>query len=274
MTDSKNINNPVGQGGGQRKRQSRAERQNNGPHRNLDRQGAADKKAELVRKMREKTRIAEDAGQAGDDTAQAGGTAATGRHRTGQGPDRDAWSRPCCRIGDLLPHRVRPVPLGSRRHPWLPQIRGPSPPPLSCSSAVPPVPSPGDTEQGPVAARADTACEGAARCPDALGEQEHRAVAAPLPAPTGQDSRSPGRRAAPSVMVMATTTSTAAHTSLASVTLEVPDIEAARRFYSAFGVGTSYACGRPTSIPPDSAASPWRSRSPVRPPSTARRRRR
>ncbi|MEU7390025.1 glyoxalase [Streptomyces tanashiensis] len=39
-------------------------------------------------------------------------------------------------------------------------------------------------------------------------------------------------------MVMATTTSTAAHTSLASVTLEVPDIEAARRFYSAFGVDT------------------------------------
>ncbi|MFB7935683.1 DUF6243 family protein [Streptomyces sp. NPDC127049] len=55
MTDSKNINNPVGQGGGQRKKQSRAERQNNGPHRNLDRQGAADRKAELVRKMREKT---------------------------------------------------------------------------------------------------------------------------------------------------------------------------------------------------------------------------
>ncbi|MGK5734137.1 DUF6243 family protein, partial [Streptomyces sp. URMC 124] len=41
MTDSKNINNPIGQGGGQRKKLSRAERQNNGPHRNLDRQGAA-----------------------------------------------------------------------------------------------------------------------------------------------------------------------------------------------------------------------------------------
>ncbi|MFI9152390.1 glyoxalase [Streptomyces sp. NPDC053367] len=37
-------------------------------------------------------------------------------------------------------------------------------------------------------------------------------------------------------MVMATTTSTAAHTSLASVTLEVADLEAARRFYTAFGV--------------------------------------
>ncbi|MFE0382234.1 DUF6243 family protein, partial [Streptomyces inhibens] len=33
MTVSKNINNPVGMGGGQRKKLSRAERQNNGPHR-------------------------------------------------------------------------------------------------------------------------------------------------------------------------------------------------------------------------------------------------
>jgi predicted lactoylglutathione lyase len=39
-------------------------------------------------------------------------------------------------------------------------------------------------------------------------------------------------------MVMATTASTAARTSLASVTLEVADLEAARRFYSAFGVDT------------------------------------
>uniref|UniRef100_A0AAU2K1J0 Glyoxalase n=1 Tax=Streptomyces sp. NBC_00049 TaxID=2903617 RepID=A0AAU2K1J0_9ACTN len=39
-------------------------------------------------------------------------------------------------------------------------------------------------------------------------------------------------------MVMATTASTAANTSLASVTLEVADPEAARRFYSAFGVDT------------------------------------
>ncbi|WP_436843380.1 glyoxalase [Streptomyces narbonensis] len=37
---------------------------------------------------------------------------------------------------------------------------------------------------------------------------------------------------------MATTTSTTANTSLASVTLEVTDPEAARRFYSAFGVDT------------------------------------
>ncbi|MEU3771887.1 glyoxalase [Streptomyces sp. NPDC032472] len=37
-------------------------------------------------------------------------------------------------------------------------------------------------------------------------------------------------------MVMATTTSTAAPTSLASVTLEVTDPEAAHRFYTAFGV--------------------------------------
>ncbi|MCP3757571.1 DUF6243 family protein [Streptomyces sp. TBY4] len=71
MTDSKNINNPVGQGGGQRKKLSRAERQNNGPHRNLDRQNAADRKAELLRKMREKAAAAEGAAQAGDDTAQS-----------------------------------------------------------------------------------------------------------------------------------------------------------------------------------------------------------
>ncbi|WP_405775637.1 glyoxalase [Streptomyces sp. NBC_00859] len=37
---------------------------------------------------------------------------------------------------------------------------------------------------------------------------------------------------------MATTASTTADTSLASVTLEVADLEAARRFYSAFGVDT------------------------------------
>jgi len=71
VTVSKNINNPVGMGGGQRKKQSRAERQNNGPHRNLDRQGAADQKAELVRKMREKVGAAEDAGQTSDDAAQS-----------------------------------------------------------------------------------------------------------------------------------------------------------------------------------------------------------
>ncbi|MEV6953662.1 DUF6243 family protein [Streptomyces sp. NPDC051183] len=71
MTDSKNINNPVGQGGGQRKKLSRAERQNNGPHRNLDRRGAADQKAELVRKMREKTRAPKATGQTDEDTAQS-----------------------------------------------------------------------------------------------------------------------------------------------------------------------------------------------------------
>ncbi|MFJ9322177.1 DUF6243 family protein [Streptomyces globisporus] len=65
MTDSKNINNPVGMGGGQRKRQSRAERQNNGPHRNLDRKNAAEQKAELVRKMREKAGASGDTGQTG-----------------------------------------------------------------------------------------------------------------------------------------------------------------------------------------------------------------
>ncbi|WP_329280440.1 DUF6243 family protein [Streptomyces sp. NBC_00691] len=71
MTDSKNINNPVGQGGGQRKRQSRAERQNNGPHRNRDRQNAADRKAELVRKMREKTGTAEGADRTDDDNDES-----------------------------------------------------------------------------------------------------------------------------------------------------------------------------------------------------------
>ncbi|MFB7756905.1 DUF6243 family protein [Streptomyces sp. NPDC056121] len=71
MTVSKNINNPVGMGGGQRKKLSRTERQNNGPHRNLDRQGAAEQKAELVRKMREKAVAADGARQAGDDSAQS-----------------------------------------------------------------------------------------------------------------------------------------------------------------------------------------------------------
>ncbi|ATL31656.1 DUF6243 family protein [Streptomyces formicae] len=68
---SKNINNPVGMGGGQRKKQSRAERQNNGPHRNLDRKGAADQKAELLRKMREKVGGTEGAAKTGDDAAQS-----------------------------------------------------------------------------------------------------------------------------------------------------------------------------------------------------------
>jgi hypothetical protein len=71
VTVSKNINNPVGMGGGQRKKLSRAERQNNGPHRNLDRQGAAAQRAELVRKMREKVGAVEGSGQTSDDTAQS-----------------------------------------------------------------------------------------------------------------------------------------------------------------------------------------------------------
>ncbi|MFJ4336913.1 DUF6243 family protein [Streptomyces sp. NPDC088915] len=71
MTDSKNINNPVGQGGGQRKKLSRAERQNNGPHRNLDRQGAADRKAELVRKMKEKVGTSESTDETDDTAAQS-----------------------------------------------------------------------------------------------------------------------------------------------------------------------------------------------------------
>ncbi len=70
MTTSKNINNPVGQGGGQRKRQSRDERANNGPHRNADRASAAEKKAELLAKMREKAVGGGDAQQAEGDASQ------------------------------------------------------------------------------------------------------------------------------------------------------------------------------------------------------------
>ncbi|GAA3489562.1 MULTISPECIES: DUF6243 family protein [Streptomyces] len=71
MTTSKNINNPVGQGGGQRKRQSRDERANNGPHRNADRASAAEKKAELLAKMREKAAGGGDAQQADGDASQS-----------------------------------------------------------------------------------------------------------------------------------------------------------------------------------------------------------
>ncbi|MEU5033490.1 DUF6243 family protein [Streptomyces rubiginosohelvolus] len=87
MTDSKNINNPVGMGGGQRKRQSRAERQNNGPHRNLDRKNAADQKAELVRKMREKAGASGGAGQAGTagGSGQMGATEDAGQADTAAG---------------------------------------------------------------------------------------------------------------------------------------------------------------------------------------------
>jgi hypothetical protein len=105
MTVSKNINNPVGMGGGQLKRPSRAERQNNGPHRNLDRKAAADRKAELVRKIREKAGAAEGAGQTGGRAdGQTGKRATTphradaplsaGQHRTGQDQRRDARSGP------------------------------------------------------------------------------------------------------------------------------------------------------------------------------------
>ncbi|MER6597490.1 DUF6243 family protein [Streptomyces parvus] len=87
MTDSKNINNPVGMGGGQRKRQSRAERQNNGPHRNLDRKNAADQKAELVRKMREKTGASGGAGQTGpaEGAGQAGPAEGAGQAGPAEG---------------------------------------------------------------------------------------------------------------------------------------------------------------------------------------------
>ncbi|MGW0643404.1 MULTISPECIES: DUF6243 family protein [Streptomyces] len=87
MTDSKNINNPVGMGGGQRKRQSRAERQNNGPHRNLDRKNAAEQKAELVRKMREKAGASGSAGQPGvaESSGQAGAADEAGQTDTPTG---------------------------------------------------------------------------------------------------------------------------------------------------------------------------------------------
>ncbi|WGP11516.1 DUF6243 family protein [Streptomyces sp. SH5] len=87
MTDSKNINNPVGMGGGQRKRQSRAERQNNGPHRNLDRKNAAEQKAELVRRMREKAGTGGSAGQpgTGEGSGQTGAADDAGQSDTAAG---------------------------------------------------------------------------------------------------------------------------------------------------------------------------------------------
>ena len=116
MTVSKNINNPVGMGGGQRKRLSRAERQNNGPHRNLDRQGAADQKAELVRKMREKTGAADNAGQ----TRRRHRTELTHPRREAGtvqqlGPGRDARPGPRCPTAWPAPLSPgRPRGLGRR----------------------------------------------------------------------------------------------------------------------------------------------------------------
>ncbi len=50
---AKSKNNLLGVGG-QRKKLSRADQQGNGPARNADRKTAAEQKAELVRKMRER----------------------------------------------------------------------------------------------------------------------------------------------------------------------------------------------------------------------------
>ncbi|WP_046503538.1 DUF6243 family protein [Streptomyces odonnellii] len=50
---AKSRNNLLGVGG-QRKKLSRADQQGNGPARNADRKAAADQKAELLRKMRER----------------------------------------------------------------------------------------------------------------------------------------------------------------------------------------------------------------------------
>ncbi|MEU5399014.1 DUF6243 family protein [Streptomyces sp. NPDC005963] len=60
---AKSRNNLLGVGG-QRKKLSRADQQAGGPSRNADRQAAADQKAELLRKMRER---AQDGG--GEQTA-------------------------------------------------------------------------------------------------------------------------------------------------------------------------------------------------------------
>ncbi len=105
MTDSKNIDNPVGQGGGQRKRLSRSERQNNNLRRNLDRQGAADRKAQLVRKTREKyvelrtpDRRATTPHRA-DAPPPQGGTARGRAPTAARGPDPAAASGLCCRTG-------------------------------------------------------------------------------------------------------------------------------------------------------------------------------
>ncbi|TXS35781.1 DUF6243 family protein [Streptomyces sp. OR43] len=51
---AKSRNNLLGVGG-QRKKVSRAEQQGAGPERNADRKTAAEQKAELLRKMRERT---------------------------------------------------------------------------------------------------------------------------------------------------------------------------------------------------------------------------
>ncbi|MFB7274365.1 DUF6243 family protein [Streptomyces sp. NPDC056244] len=73
---AKSRNNLLGVGG-QRKKLSRADQQGNGPARNADRKAAADQKAELLRKMRERAggqaqSEDEQTGQSSQDGAQAG----------------------------------------------------------------------------------------------------------------------------------------------------------------------------------------------------------
>ncbi|MFI5803317.1 DUF6243 family protein [Streptomyces sp. NPDC051561] len=58
--------------GGNRRKLSRAEKQDNGPHRNADRASVAGQKQELLRKMRERAGTAEGADSAAESTdAQA-----------------------------------------------------------------------------------------------------------------------------------------------------------------------------------------------------------
>ncbi|MFD8966514.1 DUF6243 family protein [Streptomyces sp. NPDC059568] len=70
---AKSRNNLLGVGG-QRKKLSRADQQGNGPARNADRKAAADQKAELLRKMRERA-AGQGEGEGAEDTASAPETA-------------------------------------------------------------------------------------------------------------------------------------------------------------------------------------------------------
>ncbi|MGW6740498.1 DUF6243 family protein [Streptomyces sp. NPDC055025] len=70
---AKSRNNLLGVGG-QRKKLSRADQQGNGPARNADRKAAADQKAELLRKMRERA-AGQEQDEDGPDAAPAPETA-------------------------------------------------------------------------------------------------------------------------------------------------------------------------------------------------------
>lgn len=72
---AKSRNNLLGVGG-QRKKLSRAEQQGAGPARDADRKTAADKKQELVRKMRERAEGSGSADASADASSQQDGQAA------------------------------------------------------------------------------------------------------------------------------------------------------------------------------------------------------